>query len=286
MRTMPAAPPSSLKRPCRMSKQKKVSACSRLRRLTKDRPEGIRDGLTFGRRHRPSKIVVLLHGLNDSAKDCSKGVVGPWVKGLPGALIVVPESPDKTQWSSSEDPGYDWVPTRRPPPWDVFQTHGATSIEYQASLREYRRTLRARCRDLSCWLDGLLAKHGLADSDLVLVGFSLGAYLAAMVGTRRNVEGVIVCGGICSTRELRFHDLVPKYTRARFCAVNGTRDTIVHRSSLEAILNRYDCEWHWSRGVGHDFPDEWYATQLVWMQRLFGIGAGRKRRRLEDAVRG
>lgn len=253
----------------------KVSACGRVKRTAKGRLVGIRDRLTFGRRHRPSKIIVLLHGLNDSAKDCATGVVGPWVKGLPGALIVVPESPDKTSWSSADEPGYDWVPTRRPPPWDVFQTHGATSMEYEASLREYRRVLRARCRDLSSWLDLLLARHGLTNKDLVLVGFSLGAYLAAMVGARRGVRGVAVCGGACTTRELRFHELMPKRSSARFCAVNGTKDTIVQRRSLERILDQYDCEWHWSKGVGHDFPDEWYATQLRWMQRLFGRGHDR-----------
>lgn len=264
-----------------MSKRQKVSARCRLRLARVDNAAGIRDRLTFGRRHRPSKIVVLLHGLNDSAKDCAKGVVGPWVKGLPGALIAVPESPDKTSWSSPDDPGYDWVTTRRPPPWDVFQTHGAKSVEYQASLREYRRVLRARCRELNRWLDQLLAKHGLTDTDLVLVGFSLGAYLAAMVGARRNVRGVLVCGGPCATREVRFRELMPKQTRAHFCAVNGTRDTIVQRRSLEAILNPYGCEWHWSKGVGHDFPDEWYATGLRWMQSIFGTGAFRKRKSLE-----
>jgi len=277
MKVMAAASSSSRKKRSTMPKvTKKVSTCRRVGCRTKGKFMGIRDRLTFGRRQAPSKIVVLLHGLNDSAKDCAKGVVGPWVKGLPGALIAVPESPDKTSWSSPEEPGYDWVPTRRPPPWDVFQTHGPTSLEYQASLKEYRRVLRARCRDLNLWLDQLLAKHGLADTDLVLVGFSLGAYLAAMVGARRNVRGVVVCGGACSTREVRFHELMPKRTQARFCAVNGTKDTIVQRRSLEAILNQYDCEWHWSKGVGHDFPDEWYATELRWMQGLFGAGAARR----------
>eukprot|EP00404_Azadinium_spinosum_P003765 CAMPEP_0180462116 /NCGR_PEP_ID=MMETSP1036_2-20121128/24236_1 /TAXON_ID=632150 /ORGANISM="Azadinium spinosum, Strain 3D9" /LENGTH=151 /DNA_ID=CAMNT_0022468873 /DNA_START=260 /DNA_END=711 /DNA_ORIENTATION=+ len=57
---------------------------------------GIRGMLTFGRQRKPSQIVVLLHGLNDTAKDCSSGVVARWVKGLPEALFVVPQSSDRT----------------------------------------------------------------------------------------------------------------------------------------------------------------------------------------------
>lgn len=230
---------------------------------------GVRDCLVLGRVRRPSKIVVLLHGLDDSAKCCAKGVAASWVKGLPDALIAIPQSPDRTSWSSDRSPGYDWVPTRRAPPWDALAEHGSGSKEYQDSLREYQRVLRARCRDLHAWLDALLAKHGLSNDDLVLVGFSLGSYLSAVVGAQRNARGVIVCGGPCTTREVCFGKLLPKRTRARFCAVNGTKDTLVNRRSLEDIFGSYDCEWHWSPGVGHDFPTAWYRTELKWMQGLF-----------------
>jgi len=230
---------------------------------------GIRGMLTFGRQRKPSQIVVLLHGLNDTAKDCSSGVVARWVKGLPEALFVVPQSSDRTSWSSDCDPGYDWVPTKSSPPWETFEEFGARSPHYRESLREYRHVLLARCRHVSAWLDALLARHGLSDRDLVLAGFSLGSYLSAIIGAHRNVRGVIVCGGVPCTQELRFKELMPKMSHAHFCAVNGTRDTLVQRPSLEAMLRPYKCEWNWSKGVGHDFPSEWYATELKWMQRLF-----------------
>lgn len=242
--------------------KKHKSTKTRIRDIT-----GIRKGLILGRRCRPSQIVVVLHGLDDCAAACGKCVARPWVKGLPEALIVVPESPDKTGWSKTH--GYDWVPTERPPPWDAFDEHGPKSLHYKASLKEYHHVLRARCRGLNKWLDALLAKHGLTNNDLVLVGFSLGAYLSAIVGAQRNALGVIVAGGVCTTREVRFTELMPKKSRAQFCAVNGTKDDLVHRPELEAVLRPYRCEYHWSKGVGHDFPNEWYATELRWMQRLF-----------------
>lgn len=240
-----------------------------LRTVRKRVIKGVRDCLTFGQRRRPSKLVVLLHGLNDSAKDCSKGVVAPWVRGLPGALVAVPQSPDRTDYSEDRAPGYDWVPTRRDAPWDAFEEHGPRSKVYRDSLKEYQRVLRSRCRDLHVWLDALLEKHGLTNRDLVLVGFSLGAYLSAIVGAQRDALGVVVCGGMCTTEEVRIADLLPKSTRARFLAVNGSRDKLVNRKSLEESLGEYDCEWHWSKGVGHDFPKDWYRTELRWMQKLF-----------------
>ncbi|CAE8625225.1 unnamed protein product [Polarella glacialis] len=178
-------------------------------------------------------MIVLLHGLDDSAKDCSRGVVASWCRALPDALVAVPQAPHKTEWSDPSRPGFDWVPTECPPPWDTFSQHGRRSKQHKASLKEYRRTLNVCCRDLSSWLDALLCKHGLTNRDLVLVGFSLGAYLSAIVGARRNVGGVIVCGGLASIQELRFRELMPKKSRARFCAVNGTRDSLVHRRSAE-----------------------------------------------------
>lgn len=261
------------KKPLNVALRKRNTAVKNKCKIHADQKgvKGVKSMLTFGRRHRPSKIVVLLHGLDDSAADCATGVVESWAKGLPGALIAVPQSSDQTSWSSNDEPGYDWVPTKRMPPWDAFQKYGPKSKEYKSSLREYRRVLRARCRDLNLWLDALLRKHHLSNSDLVLVGFSLGAYLSSIVGAQRKVRGVIVCGGMCAIRELRFAELMPKRTCSQFLAVNGTRDSLVHRPSLEEALSRYDCKWHWSKGVGHDFPSSWYKAQLRWMQTLFHV---------------
>lgn len=246
---------------CKLHKSCRL-ACKKKVRL-------VHDKLTFGRLRKPSRIVVVLHGLDDSAKCCAKGVASSWAKGLPGALIAFPQSTYKTSWSSSKEPGYDWVPTMRPPPWETFEKHGPRSKLHAESLAEYRQVLRSCSRDLHRWLDDLLAKHGLSNKDLVLVGFSLGAYLSSIVGAQRNARGVIVCGGICTTRELQFKELLPKRTCARFCAVNGSRDSLVNRKSLERTLRRYKCDWHWSKGVGHDFPKSWYKTELEWMQRLY-----------------
>merc|ERR1712050_696476 len=100
----------------------------------------------------------------------------------------------------------------------------------------------------------MLEKHNLTDDDLVLSGFSQGSILAAIVGARRNAHGVIVCGGVPFAGSLELAKLMPKKSRTHFLAVNGTRDTVLERTPLEAMLAPYHREWHWSQGVGHDFP--------------------------------
>ncbi|CAK0853224.1 unnamed protein product [Prorocentrum cordatum] len=229
-----------------------------------------RNALFFGRRRRPKQLVVLLHGLNDSAACCAKGVVCRWAKGLPGALLAVPQSPHRTDWSTDGDPGYTWTPTRGLFLFEAQARFGADSHEFRASVQEFHRSVRSSCRELNRWLDAVLDKHGLSNDDLVLAGFSQGSILAAIVGARRGARGVIVCGGVPFAGFFELGGLMPKKSRSRFCVVNGTRDEVVERRPLEEMLAPYDCEWHWSKGVGHDFPSKWYALELTWMKRLFG----------------
>jgi len=233
--------------------------------------------LTFGRRSRPRLVVVMLHGLNDSAECCAEGVAERWASGLDGALVAVPQSPDRSIWSDDPaSPGFDWLRQR-----------GTQDVgSWAANVRELHRVTRARLRQLNRWLDRLLARHRLTDSQLILAGFSQGAILAALCGAQRQALGVVVCGGVPGqpvySREvddyvgggwMDWERLLPRSARAgrcrtRFCAVNGTEDGCVPRRANEAMLASFDTFWHWDEGVGHDFPDHWYAVALRWMKAL------------------
>lgn len=233
--------------------------------------------LTFGQRSRPRLAIVMLHGLNDSAACCAEGVAERWAAGLPGALVAVPQSPNRSIWDDDpSNPGYDWLRQRG--------TQDVTN--WAANVRELHRVTRACLRQLNRWLDGLLAKHRLTDRQLIIAGFSQGAILAALSGARRRALGVVVCGGIpmqpIYSREADdyvgadwpdWERLLPKPAksaarRTRFCAVNGTEDECVPRRANEAMLADFDTFWHWDQGVGHDFPDHWYTVALKWMRRL------------------
>lgn len=231
--------------------------------------------LTFGKRSRPKCIVVMLHGLNDSAECCAEGVAQKWAEALEHALVVVPQSPDQSIWSSREDPGYDWLRQRG--------SHDTRDEE--ANVLELQRAVRVRMRHLGAWLRTLLAKHNLGSNRLILAGFSQGSILAALCAVQLRALGSIVCGGITgqpiySMKDrgyvgggwMRWEELLPSSLPTppvtRFCAINGTNDVYVPRRSLERMLAPFECYWHWDRGVGHDFPDSWYAVALQWMQRL------------------
>lgn len=233
--------------------------------------------LFFGRRQRPRVLVVMFHGLNDSAACCADGVAGPWAVGLDGALVVVPQSQDLSFWSSdSADPGYDWLRQRG--------THDTS--DWTANVRELHRVVRARVRKVNVWLDALLERHGLTNRQLILTGFSQGAILAAVCGARRRALGCVVCGGVPGQPVYSAHcqdyigggwmdwgALIPASakrgsSRTKFCAVNGTQDPFVPRGPLESMLAPFETKWHWHEGRGHDFPRIWYKWSLAWMRQL------------------
>eukprot|EP00438_Fugacium_kawagutii_P034474 Skav215972 [mRNA] locus=scaffold3174:49035:50223:+ [translate_table: standard] len=98
----------------------------------------------------PRSIVVMFHGLNDSALCCAAGVAKSWAK-LPGTLVVVPQSPDRSLWSDSSDPGYDWL----------RQNGRQDTNDSAANVRELQRATMARVRHVERWLRALLKKHKL-----------------------------------------------------------------------------------------------------------------------------
>jgi len=257
------------------SLQRTVRQKPPMKRLASSAPQRrqhteIKKALYFGRRRKPQTIVVLLHGLNDSAKCCAEGVVEMWAPGLPQALLAVPQSPERTPWSTGDDPGYTWWTTKGMFPFEARDQFGEKSKEFAVSIKQFHKAILNRCDDLQIWLGNLLRKHGLTNRNLILAGFSQGSVLAALIGAKMNARGVIVCGGVPFAGAFGLTKLMPKRTSAAFCAVNGTKDEVVERKPLENMLRHCKCTWHWSKGVGHDFPDKWYEIELDWMQQLLG----------------
>ena len=139
----------------------------------------------------------------------------------------------------------------------------------------------ARVRQLNRWLDELLRAHALTDRELVLVGFSQGSILAAVCGTRRRCRGVVAVGGVPG--QPVYNAAVDDYigggwmgwerlidARAQetgWLLVNGTADGYVDRRRNEKMLAPFrDVTWHWDEGLGHDFPESWYAVAIEWIR--------------------
>lgn len=213
----------------------------------------------------------MFHGLNDSAACCAAGVAKSWAK-LPGALVVVPQSPDQSLWSEKGDPGYDWL----------RQEGRQNTDNPKANVRELQRVTMVRVRHVEKWLRALLKKHQLKPRHLILSGFSQGSIIAALVAARMKALGGVLIGGVTgqpifSAKEqdyigggwMKWEELLPRTPApTRFCAVNGTLDPFVPRKAMENMFHGYEIKFYWQTGVGHDFPSNWYNVAAKWMKEL------------------
>jgi len=146
--------------------------------------------MQFGKLTRPKKIVVMFHGMADNAAGCSRGWADYWAARLPGALVVVPEAGERTLW----DEGKNWSDNRIGRDW--HRQHGSHDVKDKAAnVAKIQKVARWRMRQVNTWLGSLLRKHGLANKDLILTGFSQGTNVALLAGANRGVKSVLLCGG-------------------------------------------------------------------------------------------
>ncbi|MGX1306930.1 phospholipase/carboxylesterase [Amorphus suaedae] len=152
----------------------------------------------------PTGLVVLLHGYGADGADLI-GLAEMWAPHLPTVAFVAPNAPDPCGMAPM---GRQWFPlTLRDP-------------------SEYWRGVTAAAPVLDRFLDAELARAGLDDSRLVLVGFSQGTMMALHVAFRRPraLAGLIGYSGRLAGPERLGEDL-----RHRFpvLLVHGAADDVL-----------------------------------------------------------
>jgi phospholipase/carboxylesterase len=107
---------------------------------------------------------------------------------------------------------------------------------------------------LNAFLDDELARLGLTEKNLALVGFSQGAMLALHVGPRRKspVAGIIGYSGYLVGTD----HLAETANRPPILLVHGEEDMTVPVLALHAAAPAlgaagFDVEWHVRPGLGH-----------------------------------
>jgi phospholipase/carboxylesterase len=187
---------------------------------------------------KPSRLVILLHGLGADGNDLIG--LGPyWARLLPTAEFLSPNAPFPCDMAPY---GYQWYSSQNRTP--------------EAALAG----VRAAAPILEAFVDDALAKRGLDDSDLALVGFSQGTVMSLYLGYRRNkpVAGIVGFSGRLLAPELLASELL---SRPPTLLVHGTEDPLVPYSALaeaETALQRagVPVETVTSVGIGHSIDEE------------------------------
>jgi len=180
-----------------------------------------------------ASLVILLHGYGSNGEDLIS-LAPYWRDALPGTAFVAPNAPEPCPGAPG---GYQW--------W------GLSSFDPGARAAGVARAAPV----LDAFIDAELARHGLTEAELALVGFSQGTMMALHVGTRRRrqLAGVVGYSGMLAD-EAALAD--PATTRPPILLIHGDADPMIpiaafHQAQASLAANGFEVESHVSRGLGH-----------------------------------
>ena len=201
-------------------------------------------GLSFGPAAGgpPRQLVVLLHGVGADGQDLV-GLAPMLARDLPHARFVAPDGPEPCdlapygrQWFSLQD--------RRP----------------ERMLAGIVRTAPL----LDAFLDEELARYGLTDADLALLGFSQGTMMSLHVGPRRPRAMACILG---FSGALVGGEALPDEARSRppVMLVHGDADDVVPVQALFGAMDALQAaeipvQWIVRPGLPHSIDPEGIAA--------------------------
>ncbi len=175
-------------------------------------------------------LVILLHGYGSNGEDLIS-LAPHWRGALPTTAFVSPNAPEPCPGAPG---GYQW--------WALTGGDRAQGAASAAPV-------------LNAFIDAELARHGLGDSRLALVGFSQGTMMALQVGPRRPrpLAGIVGYSGMLADESALSN---PSTTRPPVLLVHGDADPMIpiaafHRTKEALARNGFDVESHVSAGLGH-----------------------------------
>ena len=195
-------------------------------------------------RGRAAALVVFLHGYGADGNDLIE-IGRQWRTLLPDAAFVSPHAPEPCAASPM---GRQWFPLSNRPPTDP------------AGARERWNGVVAARGSIDAFLDAELARLGLDETRLALVGFSQGSMMAMHVGLRRRIAPAAIVGysgmlvGDDKLGEAKARDA--RGAPPPVLLIHGDQDPLI---PVEAMFLAADAlagadipiQWHISFGVGH-----------------------------------
>ncbi|HLW91354.1 MAG TPA: dienelactone hydrolase family protein [Roseiarcus sp.] len=207
------------------------------------------------------QLVVLLHGYGADGSDLIE-IGRQWRALLPDAAFVAPHAPEPCAASPM---GRQWF-----------------ALTMRDPDERWRGVVKAG-PIVDAFLDAELAKSGLDDSRLALVGFSQGTMLALHVGLRRRRAPAAILGysGVLVGPE---HLSEAKARDARgapppILLAHGDQDQLIPFDALfdsaeELAKAGIPCQWHLSVGIGHGIDDGGLRHGGLFIAKGLGFRAG------------
>ncbi len=210
------------------------------------------------------QLVVFLHGYGADGNDLIE--LGQQFRNLlPDACFVSPNAPERCAGAPM---GRQWFGLSASPPDDP---RGAED--------RWRGVNSARPA-LDGFLDEELARLGLDEARLALVGFSQGAMMALHVGLRRRAApaAIVSYSGLLVGAE---HLSEAKARDARgqtppILLVHGDQDPVIPVDAMFIAMNElagaeFPCQWHLSMGVGHGIDGGALRHGGLFLAKAFGV---------------
>ena len=211
-------------------------------------------------------LVVFLHGYGADGNDLI-ALGGQWRPLTPEAAFVAPNAPERCAASPT---GRQWFALSHAQPDDPL---GADE--------RWRGVVAARPA-IDAFLDAELARLGLDDSRLALVGFSQGAMMALHVGLRRAraPAAIISYSGLLVGPE-HLSEASARDTRGRrppILLVHGDQDPLIPVDAMFIAMDdlakaEIPSQWHLSLGVGHGIDAGGLSHGGLFLASAFGIKA-------------
>ena len=180
-----------------------------------------------------SSLVIFLHGYGSNGADLI-GLAPHWREALPDTAFVSPNAPELCPGAPG---GFQW--------W------GLSSLDHNARAAGARRAAPV----LDAFIDAELARAGLSEDRLALVGFSQGTMMALHVGPRRArpLAGIVGYSGMLADEA----ELASEArTRPPILLVHGDADPMIpiaafHQARKALGQAGFAVDSHVSPGLGH-----------------------------------
>lgn len=199
------------------------------------------------------QLVLLLHGVGSNGDDLIS-LAPLFAQALPDAHFIAPNAPYPCDMMPM-GMGYQW--------FDIMTQEEA----------ERSRQLRVVAKIVDRYIDGELARLGLADKDLALIGFSQGTMISLHVAMRR----ASACAGVLGfSGRLEAPDTLADEIRSRppVMLVHGEMDDRLPVELMDdaaAMLkqNGVKVETHRRPSLGHSIDQEGVALGAGFLTGLF-----------------